>query len=429
MNTPTRSSLRLFVTLSTMMFVLFFVWGAWYVTMGTFMTVRGLSDYIGWAYSVAPIAAIVTPFFMGIFADRFVSAEKLQGGLLLLGAVAICAAPQFASPETPELFVGLLLTHALCFMPNLGLSNTICLKHLEDPDRDYPIVRVFATAGWIVAGLMVSLVFEAEETPVQFYVAGAASVVVGVYSFFLPRTPPAAKGKQFRLGELYGADAAPYFKNRSFAVFMVASLLTCIGMMPYWSLGSPFANAVGIERTGAFFSIGQVAELFVLALVLPVFIKRFGIKWTMIIGMLSWVVRFLLFAGAATQEGTPMMAMLVVAIVLHGFSYDFVFISGYLYVDRHVDEGVRAQAQGMLVVFTQGVGFFLSSQIFVTTVYPKMVGEDGGLADWQRYWLAPSALMAVVLVGFCLLFREGKSGVSSSGAAGSAPEPGQGQES
>jgi MFS family permease len=210
---------------------------------------------------------------------------------------------------------------------------------------------------------------------------------------------------------------------------MVASLLTCIGMMPYWSLGSPFGNAVGIERTGAFFSIGQVAELFVLALVLPVFIKRFGIKWTMIRGMLSWVVRFLLFAGAATQEGTPMMAMLVVAIVLHGFSYDFVFISGYLYVDRHVDEGVRAQAQGMIVVFTQGVGFFLSSQIFVARVYPKMVGEDGSLADWQRYWLAPAALMAVVLVGFCLLFRESKPAVSSSGAAGSAPEPGQGQES
>jgi len=163
-------------------------------------------------------------------------------------------------------------------MPNLGLSNTICLKHLVDADRDYPIVRVFATAGWGVAGWVVSFAFKAEPEATQFYVAGVAAAVVGVYSFFLPSTPPPAVGKSLRIGELYGADTFRYFKHWSFAVFMFASLLACIGMMPYWSLGSPFANTVGIKRSGAFFTMGQIAELFVLALILPMFVKRFGIK-------------------------------------------------------------------------------------------------------------------------------------------------------
>lgn len=407
MNSSNRTSLSLFATLSVMMFIMFFVWGAWYVTMGSFMIARGMTGpQIGWAYSVGPIAAIVTPFFMGVFADRFVNAEKLQGALLILSSVAICAAPHFAAPETWHYFVGLLLAHMLCFMPNLGLSNTICLKHLVDADRDYPIVRVFATAGWIVAGLVVSYVFKAEETPVQFYVAGAAALVVGIYSLFLPATPPPAKGKSLRLGELYGADTIPHFRHWPFAVFMFASLFASVGMMPYWANGSPFLNIMGIERSGGFLTMGQVAELFVLALVLPFFIKRFGIKWTMVLGLLSWAVRFLLFAGAATGTGSMMMPMLVIAVVLHGFSYDFVFVSGYLYVDRNVREEVRAQAQGLLVVFTQGIGFFLSSQIFVGLIHSRMVDKANAPGDWQLYWLVLAIFMAVILVLFWFLFRD-----------------------
>jgi nucleoside transporter len=291
-------------------------------------------------------------------------------------------------------------------MPNLGLSNTICLKHLAAPERDYPIVRVFATLGWIVAGWVVSFVFQAEASATQFYVAAAAAWTVGIYSFFLPATPPPGKGKPLRLGELYGADTLPYFKIPAFAVFMVASLFACMGMMPYWSLGSPFANTLGIERTGGFFTMGQMAELVVLAFVLPVFIRRFGIKWTMVLGILSWVIRFALFSGASTSSGTAMWVLMVPAVLLHGFSYDFVFVSGYLYVDRHVREEVRAQAQGLLVVFTQGIGFLLSSQIFVGLVFPSVVGLDGGAEAWQRYWLIPSIFLAVVLALFWTLFRE-----------------------
>lgn len=403
---PARSPLGLFVTLSVMMFLLFFVWGAWYVTMGTFMTERGIAGSIGWAYSVAPIAAIVTPFFMGVFADRFVNAERLQGVLLFLSGLTLIAAPRFAAPETANVYLGLLLAHTLCFMPTLGLSNTICLKHLADADRDYPVVRVFATLGWIVAGLVVSFVFRADATETQFHVAGTVAFAVGLYSFFLPKTPPPAKGQPLHLGELYGAGTLPYFKRRSFAVFMVASLLASAAMMPYWSLGSPFGNLVGIERTGGFFTLGQVAELFVLAIALPIFIKRFGIKWTMLVGVLCWALRYVLFSGAATSTGATMWTLMTVAVLLHGFSYDFVFISGFLYVDRHVREEVRAQAQGLLVVFTQGIGFFLSSQIFVNRIHKAVVTEGTGLGAWQTYWLIPAGYLAVVLALFWLLFRE-----------------------
>ncbi len=389
------------------MFFLFFVWGAWYVTMGTFMTVRKFdAGAIGWAYSVAPIAAIVTPFFMGVFADRFVHAEKLQGVLMILSGGFIALAPRFAAPETQWIFIGLLLGHTLCFMPTLGLSNTICLKHLANSERDYPIVRVFATLGWIVAGWVVSLVFKAEASPVQFYTAAAAAWGVGIYSFFLPRTPPPGKGAPLKIGELYGSGTLPYFKIRSFSIFLFASLFAAMGMMPYWVLGSPFANSLGIERSGAFFTMGQMAELVVLAVILPVFIKRFGIKWTMVLGLLCWALRFALFSGASTQTGSTMYVFMVIAVLLHGFSYDFVFVSGYLYVDKHVGEEVRAQAQGLLVVFTQGIGFLLSSQIFVSRLGPAFGVPGGGGEDWQRYWLVPSIFMAAVLVLFWVLFKD-----------------------
>jgi nucleoside transporter len=411
----TKTSIGRFVNLSVMMFVLFFLWGAWYVTMNSFMLERGLSlDTVGWAYSVAPIAAIITPFFMGVFADRFINAEKLQSILLFLSGVFICLAPQFATPESSTIYVLLLLAHTLCFMPTLGLSNTICLKHLANPTRDYPIVRVFATLGWIVAGLVVSFVFHAEKSEIQFYVAGAAAFIVGFHSLFLPATPPPAKGKTVRISELYGADTVAYFKHFPFAVFMFASLLACVAMMPYWALGSTFVNTLGIERSGGFLTLGQVAELFVLAFVLPIFIRKFGIKWTMIIGILSWIVRFALFSNASLSTGTPMMTMLVIGVLLHGFSYDFVFVSGYLYVDGQVREDVRAQAQGLLVVFTQGIGFFLSSQIFVNRVYTPMFEKEDSLATWKAFWMTPVWYLVVILVAFAFLFRETKPSVGDS---------------
>ena len=233
-NTP-KSSFGLLSHLSTMMFILFFVWGAWFAGLGRFMLEAGMADSIGNAYACTPIAAIITPFFIGVFADRFINAEKLQGLLLLLSGVFIAIAPSYANPDDATIFVNLLLAHALCFMPTLSLSNTICLKHLADSETEYPRVRIFATLGWIVAGLSVSYIFNFDTSANQCYVAAGAAFAVGIYSFFLPKTPPPAKGEKVNFGELIGASTLPYFKNFAFAVFMFASLLACIAFMPYWA--------------------------------------------------------------------------------------------------------------------------------------------------------------------------------------------------
>tara|TARA_Y100001934_G_scaffold252356_1_gene316345 strand:- start:113 stop:1420 length:1308 start_codon:yes stop_codon:yes gene_type:complete len=415
MSAPQKTTIGRFVNLSVMMFILFFVWGAWFVTVGAFMFNRGMTDHIAWAYSTTPIAAIVTPFFMGVFADRFMNAEKLQGILMILSGIVIAIAPEFASPEKADTFIWILLIHALCFMPNLGLSNTICLKHLADTERDYPRVRVFATLGWIVAGIVVSTVLKADHEVTQFYVAAAAAITVGIYSFFLPKTPPPAKGQKIVFGDVYGAATLPYFKKFSFAFFMFASLFACVGFMPYWANGATFLGAAGIQEPGGFLTMGQIAELFILALVLPIFIKRFGIKWTMIIGMASWILRYFCFSSAAKSlhvggvgetVATGVMALLVAGVVLHGFAYDFVFVSGYLYVDKHVKEEVRAQAQGLLTVFTQGIGFVLSSQIFAGAVFLKIVGDSGGMNEWKLFWLIPMAYLGIVFFLFLIFFKE-----------------------
>lgn len=413
MSSSQKTSLGLFTHLSVMMFILFFTWGAWYVSVGDFMFDRGMVDHIGWVYSTAPIAAIVTPFFMGVFADRFVNAEKLQGTLLMVSSIFLYMASKFANPENATTFVVMLQIHTLCFMPTLGLSNTICLKHLKDTERDYPIVRVFATLGWIVAGLLVSKVLKADLTITQFYVAAGAAFAVGVYSLFMPATPPPARGEKVKISDICGAATFPYFKKFAFAVFMFASLLACVAFMPYWANGAPFLRANGITETAGFLTMGQMAELFILAFVLPLFIKRFGIKWTMIFGMASWIIRYLCFsaaagmqAGAGTEMGSGVMPLLVAGVLLHGFAYDFVFVAGYLYVDKHVSQKVRAQAQGLLTVFTQGIGFLLSSQIFAGAVFRNVVGDSGGLNEWKTFWLYPMAYLMVIFFVFLFLFRE-----------------------
>ncbi len=411
------------------MFFVFFVWGAWFVTVGSFMFKHGMSEYIGWAYSTTPIAAIVTPFFMGVFADRFMNAERLQGVLLILSGFLIALAPKFASADSPVLFVGILLLHALCFMPVLGLSNNICLKHLADSEKDYPKVRVFATLGWIVAGWIVSGYLKADTSTLQFYVAAGVAIGVGVYSFFLPKTEPSGKGGKVSLGEVFGAATFPYFKKPTFAIFMIVSLLACVVMMPYWANGATFLGHTGIESPGSFLTFGQIAELFVLALILPVFIKKFGIKWTMIVGMSCWVLRFVIWSlaaksiagadialGQVIKDSLPAITMplLFTGVILHGFAYDFVFVSGYLYVDKHVKEEIRAQAQGLLTVFTQGIGFLISSQLVAGWAFNKYVGDTATFPEWQKFWMLPVFYLVVVLFLFCIFFREKKKAVQDS---------------
>ena len=411
-----RPVLPLFATLSVMMFVLFYAWGSWFAGLGRFMFEAGFSaKAIGNAYSCTPIAAIVTPFFIGVFADRFMNAERIQGILMIFAGVFIAAAPSFADPDNPTIFIALLLAHSLCFMPTLGLSNTICLKHLSDAERDYPRVRIFATLGWIAAGLAISFVFQFDTSVNQCYVAAVASLVVGVYSFFLPPTPPPARGEKVSFGDLLGLGTLPYFKKFSFSVFMITSLLVCCAFMPYWVNLGAFLGQGGMEKTTAFLTWGQIAELPVLFFVLPYFLKKFGIKWTMIIGISCWVLRYFVFAAAAGNlaDGAVLQgsvtSLLLFGVLLHGFSYDFVFVSGYLYVDRNVDENIRAQAQGLLTVFTQGIAFLISSQVLCGYYATKIMGEEASFAEWKQFWMLPVAYLIVILILFALMFREKKS--------------------
>jgi len=411
MTNTKKSSLALMTNLSVMMFVLFFVWGAWFAGLGRFMLEAGMGDYIGNAYACTPIAAIITPFFIGVFADRFMNAEKLQGLLLCLSGVFIALAPQYANPDDATIFVNLLLAHALCFMPTLSLSNTICLKHLAHSEAEYPKVRVFATLGWIVAGLSISFVFDFDTSAKQCYVAAGAAFIVAAHSFFLPKTPPPAKGEKVSFGDLIGVGTFRYFKQFSFAVFMFVSLLACVAFMPYWANLSGYLGQAQMEKTTAFLTWGQLAELPVLLFVLPFFLKRVGIKWTIAIGVGCWILRYFLFATTAGQlaEGAALdnvIPLLLVAVLLHGFSYDFVFISGYLYVDRHVDKKIRAQAQGLLTVFTQGIAFYISSRLFAGYYFNKIVGETGGFAEWKQFWMLPVGYLVVVLILFIVLFRD-----------------------
>jgi len=369
------------------------------------MTERGMSGTaLGWAYSVGPIAAIITPFFIGFLADRFFNAEKLQGGLLIASGLFMLAAPQFSSPEQSFTFVLCLLGHTLCYMPTLGLSNAICLKHLADAEKEYSRVRVFATLGWVVAGLVVSFVFHGEKNDTIFYLSGVMAIIVGGYSFSLPATPPSESTAKLDFRQFLGMDTWKYFRTLSFTVFMFGSLLACIAFYPYWPLASPFIENVGIQRTAATLSLAQISELFVLAFVLPLALKKWGIKITLLLGVASWILRYLLFAYATMNEATAIPSV-ILAIILHGFAYDFVFVSGYLYVDKFVRDGVRAQAQSLLVVFTQGIGFLLGSQILVGLVHTQMT-TDGSLQSWGNYWLVPMVYLCILFVILALFFKD-----------------------
>ena len=403
-----------FMGLSVMMFVIFFTWGAWFAGLNRFMFEAGMVDSIGSAYSMTPIAAIVTPFFIGIIADRFMNAEKLQGICLILSSIFMALMPTFASAETSFIFLALLMLHTLCFMPVLSLSNTIALTHLSDTAKDFPRVAMFRTFGWIVAGLSISFIFKFDTSAGQCYVAAVAALIAGIHSFFLPATPPSDEEGEVSLGDIVGAGTFKYFKKFSFTVFMFASLLICAAFMPYWAQLSTYLGVSGIEKSTAFLTWGQGAEVIVLFLVLPIFLKRFGIKATFAIGIACWIIRYYLFSMAAgMQTGAEVdekmvMIVLWLGIILHGFSYDFVFISGFLYVDQQVDEKVRAQAQGLLTLFTQGVAFLISSKLLSGYYFTQIVTNGSNHAQWQDFWFLPVGYLTVILFIFLFLFKDKK---------------------
>jgi nucleoside transporter len=419
--------------LSIMMFLQFFVWGAWYVTVGNYMKSHGMFDQVSWAYTVGPIAAIVSPFFLGMVADRFFATERVLSAMHLIGAVAMFAAP-FAAAAGPWLFIVALLVHMLAYMPTLGLTNSLAFHNITNQEADFPVIRVFGTIGWIVANWVVSRGFEnGDFREVQFYVTGTAGLLLGIYSLTLPHTPPPAKGKQASVRQILGLDALRLLREFPFAVFLVGSFLICIPLAAYYAFAPVFAAKVGFQNVAATMSFGQISEI-VFMLLMPFFFRALGVKWMLLVGMLAWVIRYGLFA-AATDNNIKWMVFL--GILLHGICYDFFFVTGFIYTDKKCTSDIRGQAQGLLVLVTQGLGLGLGAQLVGRLVAaatppdaqalqaqsaelakqafaendPAITARAGELAaqaaqmiDWYTVWIWPAIFAGVVMVLFGLLF-------------------------
>ncbi|MDY7108570.1 MAG: MFS transporter, partial [Planctomycetota bacterium] len=369
--------------LSIMMFLQFFIWGAWYVTVGNYMGSKEMSLElsIGWVYTVGPIAALISPFFLGMVADRFFATERVLGVLHLIGGAALMLAPQVAEyssglwqervaewtgqgldpvEEGRKLwivaehlpFIGIVFLHMLCYMPTLGLTNSIAFHNIQNQEKQFPVIRVFGTIGWIVANLIVSGWLKADLRSTPLMIAGGGAILLGLYSFFLPHTPPPAAGQKASVREMLGLDALKLMKSRAFSVFIVSSMLICIPLAAYYAFAQLLVNHAGFTRPAATMSIGQMSEI-VFMLLMPLFFVRLGVKWMLLVGMLAWALRYLFFSVAAP---TGIEWMILVGIVLHGICYDFFFVTGFIYTDKKATKEIRSQAQGFLVLVTQGIG-------------------------------------------------------------------------
>ena len=391
--------------LMAMMFLEFFIWGAWYVTVGNYMAKIGMSGVIYWAYTVSPIGAIISPFFLGMVADRFFATEKVLGVLHLIGGIAIFCAPWVAegSSASPTLFITCLLVHMLCYMPTVGLANALAFHHMESQENEFPIVRAFGTVGWIVAGVLVSAVMGADETATPLRIAGVSGVLMGLYSFTLPHTPPPAAGEKISARQILGLDALSRLKSRPFNVFIACSFLICIPLAAYYSYAPIFVNAANITNPAFKMSFGQVSETFFIV-VMPFFFARLGVKWMLFTGMLAWVLRYALFSIGAPDA---VMWMIMTGIILHGVCYDFFFVAGQIYVDKKATPAIRAQAQGFLVLVTYGVGMLIGAQVS-GWLFNGIVTATGAesLPQYQTFWLMPAVFAAGVLLMFGLLFND-----------------------
>jgi nucleoside transporter len=405
--------------LSLMMFLQFFIWGAWFVTLGTYL-LQGLQftgTQTAQAYSTMPWGAIVAPFLVGMVADRFFAAERVLAVLHLAGAGLLYLASTITEPAA---VFWVLLGYALCYNPTLALVNAVSFYQMTSPEKQFPSVRVFGTLGWIVAGFAVGLLLprwlghsvEATELPLR--IAAGCSVLLGLFSVALPHTPPKSLGHKVTVRDVLGLDALSLMKDRSFAVFVAGSLLICIPLAFYYGFTNPFLNEKGVSGVAWKMTLGQMSEV-VFMLVMPFFFVRLGVKWMLIVGMLAWAGRYLLFAFGNPDE---LIFMYYLGILLHGICYDFFFVTGQIYVDKTARKSIQASAQGFITLITYGVGMLIGNWV-AGPIVDRNASTLGATVshDWTTIWLWPAAMAAVVIVLFALLFRERR------GQPAAAPAP------
>ena len=410
-----------------MMFLQFFVWGAWYVALYGFLVEKGMTtagaggSFDAAAYTVAPIAAILAPLTLGLIADRFLNTEKVLSILFLLGAGLLYFTPSLAEAGAPgtlmEQFshpmILCLLAYMVCFMPTLGLTASLSFQHLDNAEKQFPVIRVMGTIGWIAGNWAMwacrsvgldSVKFSDSSAHI-FTAAALASAILGIYCLTLPKTKPASRGQKISIREVLGVDAWSMLKNRNFLVFALASFLICIPLAGYYSKGAGFVGEMGVtlfgSNTGAM-STGQMSEI-IFMIIMPFCFARLGVKWMLTIGMGAWVLRYGLWGFAFGQEGPLLTLPIFIGILLHGICYDFFFVTGMIYTDKKAPAAIRNQAQSLIVMLTQGLGLGIGAQLFGRWATACSVE---GKVDFAKFWYAPAAFAFAVLVLFFLLFWE-----------------------
>ena len=404
------------VQLSIMMFLQFVVWGAWYGQLSKYLFAIGFDGaQVGSIYSTFSIAMIISPFLIGMLADRFFAAEKVLAALNLLGAALLFYLTTITDYGT---FYIVMLLYCLTFAPTIALTSSISMRQMSSPEKEFPVIRVLGTIGWIAVTNLIGYMGWGDKVT-MFHVSMVTSIAIGLYAFTLPKTPPMIKGP-VSFGQVIGKDAFVLFKDRSFTIFFISSVLVCIPLSFYYAMANPsitdayksafVAANPGAELPNTFFvenkmSLGQASEVFFMLLI-PLAFRRLGIKWILIVGLLAWIARFLFFGYGNATSGEW---MLYAGILLHGVCFDFFFVSGMIYTDLKAGPQIKSQAQGLISLATYGIGMYIGSLIagYVQKMYTQGEGP-GAVTDWTSVWLVPAGIAVVVLLLFILFFRDNK---------------------